>query len=90
MLIANTVGSNIFLQTLVLGVIWAVRGAQVTFDTDSRNGLWIDVVVALVSSGILWVVVWAGWYTRSVGVALFVLYVGYIVSVVLTGRVDVD
>ncbi|KAJ9092348.1 hypothetical protein QFC21_006848 [Naganishia friedmannii] len=87
-LIANTVGSNIFLQTLVLGVIWIVRGSKVVFDTDSRNGMWIDVLVALASSLVLWVVVWGGWYRRSVGVGLFVLYLVYIGSVVLTGRVE--
>ncbi|KAJ9114022.1 hypothetical protein QFC22_005842 [Naganishia vaughanmartiniae] len=87
-LIANTVGSNIFLQTLVLGVIWVVRGQKVSFDIQSRNGLWIDVLVALVSSVVLWVVVWGGWYKRSVGMGLFLMYMVYIGSVIAMGRVE--
>jgi hypothetical protein len=69
-------------------VIWIVRGSRVVFDTSSGNGMWIDVLVALASSLVLWIVVWGGWYRRSVGVGLFVLYLGYIASVIATGRVD--
>ncbi|KAJ9102891.1 hypothetical protein QFC19_004621 [Naganishia cerealis] len=85
-LIANTVGSNIFLQTLVLGVIWIVRGSKVTFDAGSTNGLWIDVVVTLVASLVLWIIVWTQAYRREVGWALVLAYVVYLGSVVVMGR----
>lgn len=88
-LIANTVGSNIFLQTLVLGVIWCVRG-HVAFGIGQKNGLWIDVAVVLGSSIVLWCVVWFGLYRRWIGVALFVAYLGYLGAAVGMGRVDVD
>lgn len=88
-LVANTVGSNIFLQTLVLGVIWLVKG-HVSFGIAQNNGLWVDVAVVLASSVALWVVVWFGLFRRWIGLALFVGYVAYIASVVATGRVDLD
>ena len=88
-LVANTVGSNIFLQTLVLGVIWLVRG-HVDFGIGRNNGLWVDVAVVLASSVVLLVVVWFGLFRRWIGFALFVGYVAYIASVVATGRVDLN
>jgi Ca2+/Na+ antiporter len=88
-LIANTVGSNIFLQTLVLGVIWIAKG-HVSFGIAQGNGIWVDVAVVLASSLALWVVVWFGLFRKWIGVTLFVAYVGYIASVVATGRMDLD
>lgn len=88
-LIANTVGSNIFLQTLVLGVIWLVKG-HLSFGISSKNGMWIDVLVMVASSVLLWGIVWFGLYKRWIGVALFAAYLGYVGAAVGMGRVDLD
>lgn len=88
-LIANTVGSNIFLQTLVLGVIWLVKG-HLSFGVTQKNGMWIDVLVIVASSVLLWGIVWFGLYKRWIGWALFAAYLGYVGAAVGMGRVDLD
>jgi Ca2+/Na+ antiporter len=92
-LIANTVGSNVFLGTLVLGIVWTVTGnLPLTFghvDNGKVAGIkglrwiWVDLGMVLVSSTIMWTVVWVGRFRRSVGVGMLGLYVGYVVTIFL-------
>ena len=91
-LIANTVGSNVFLGTLVLGVVWTVSG-ELPFTSGNAAGriigikgmrwIWVDVIVVVASSLLMWTVVWFGLFKRSIGVAMLVLYTAYIVTVFL-------
>lgn len=91
-LVANTVGSNVFLGTLVLGIVWTVTGS-LPYTSGNVSGritgikglrwIWVDVGTVLVSSAIMWTVVWFGLFKRSIGVVMLALYVGYIVTVFL-------
>jgi Ca2+/Na+ antiporter len=91
-LIANTVGSNVFLGTLVLGVVWTASSGMpftqghVHGEKAALKGLrwiWIDVAVVLASSGWLWLIVWFGAFKRWIGIGMLIAYVVYIVSIFL-------
>lgn len=91
-LIANTVGSNVFLGTLVLGIVWTVSG-ELPFTSGNASGrirgikglrwIWVDVIVVVASSLLMWTVVWFGLFKRSIGVAMLLLYTTYIVTIFL-------
>ncbi|KAI5476828.1 hypothetical protein MNV49_007124 [Pseudohyphozyma bogoriensis] len=78
-LVANTVGSNVFLLTLVLGVclLWRPqRGVEEKVRVE-------DAVVLLASAGALALLTWMGKTRKSVGALLLVGYALYIARVVL-------
>lgn len=85
-LVANTVGSNIFLGTLVLGVTMLVHGnlayGEGEEGTQSSAATW-DTLVMLGSSLVLFVLVWVGNFSKGIwiGSAMLVLYVVYLLSV---------
>lgn len=91
-LIANTVGSNVFLGTLVLGIVWTVSG-ELAFTSGNVSGriggakgmrwIWVDVVMVAASSFLMWGIVWFQFFKRSIGIAMILLYIAYIVSVFL-------
>jgi Ca2+/Na+ antiporter len=97
-LIANTVGSCVFLGTLVLGIVYLVRG-EAAYENDKMSlrsfssmgevgvvegkAELLDVSVVLASAVILWAIVWYGKFKRWFGVAMLVGYVVYMVSVVM-------
>jgi Ca2+/Na+ antiporter len=83
-LVANTVGSNVFLLTLVLGIVWVAKGVT-EGDPYAAKWLWVDLTVVLGSSVLLWGIIWANMLRRSVGASMLVVYVIYIVHVVLRG-----
>jgi len=75
-MVANTVGSNIFLLTLCLGIIW--------LNTDGDyNGQVLapaEIAVMFGSTSVLAVsVLVGGRFSRAIGVAMFVGYVAFIV-----------
>lgn len=95
-LVANTVGSNVFLGSLVLGITWLAHG-RIDLDPsgpripgDGRGrGIGLakagrmDALVVLGSSMMLTIVVWAGAFRRWIGVCMLIAYVVYILSVFL-------
>jgi Ca2+/Na+ antiporter len=82
-LVANTVGSNVFLLTLVLGVVWVAQGQMPLTGGQGmeRMWIWVDVGVVLASSVLLLAVIWLDVLKRWMGIAMFVAYVSYIVSI---------
>lgn len=80
-LVANTVGSNVFLLTLVLGVVWVAQGRMPS--TDAGGWMLVDVGAVLVSSVLLFGIIWLNALRRWMGVVMFVAYVLYIVSIFL-------
>jgi Ca2+/Na+ antiporter len=77
-LVANTVGSNIFLLSLVLGIclVWQPQ--------EGGEGVGrIDAAMMLLSAIGLLAVVWTGWMKRWVGGIMMGAYVAYIVQVCL-------
>lgn len=80
-LIANTVGSNVFLLTLVLGVVWVAQGHMSS--TDGSDWIWVDVAVILACSVLLLVIIWLESLRRWMGIAMFGAYMFYIVSIFL-------
>jgi Ca2+/Na+ antiporter len=83
-LVANTVGSNVFLGTLVLGIVWVVEG-----DIGARGGqggLWVDAWVGVAASGVLGFVVWGSMWRKWMGVLMLGTYIVYIASVFLRGE----
>jgi Ca2+/Na+ antiporter len=85
-LVANTVGSNVFLGTLVLGLVWVV---EAKIGTGEGEGMWVDAWVGAVASLVLWGIVWKGVWKRWAGVCMGVGYVVYLVSVFARGNTDV-
>lgn len=88
-LVANTVGSNVFLGSLVLGIVWLAQGRVELGDNGSgpdsgddiaRAG-GVDALVLLGSSLALTLVVWLGAFKRWIGVLMLLSYVAYVVSV---------
>ncbi|CAD0082803.1 unnamed protein product [Aureobasidium vineae] len=75
-LVANTVGSNIFLLTLCIGVLWASTGG------DFDRGI-VDVVemgVLLGSSLFMTLVIWFGaQWSRIAGLVMLVIYLAFLV-----------
>jgi Ca2+/Na+ antiporter len=84
-LIANTVGSNVFLLTLVLGVLWVSLGELPLPNPTGGDGswVWLDLLVVLASSIVPWAVVWTNKFRKAVGVAMIIGYIAYIGTVVL-------
>lgn len=85
-LVANTVGSNVFLGSLVLGIVWLAQGRVELGDggpdgDDIARAGGVDALVLLGSSLVLTLVVWFGAFKRWIGVAMLVSYVAYVVSV---------
>jgi len=80
-LVANTVGSNVFLLTLVLGVVWTAQGHMPLVDMGSW--IWFDVGIVLVSSIVLFVIIWMNALKRWMGIVMFGVYVSYIISIFL-------
>lgn len=74
-LIANTVGSNIFLITLVLGISF-ITGLTVI---DSKI-LYFDILVMLGSSAIFFLIIIYGKLYKWIGIILILLYILYIIS----------
>jgi Ca2+/Na+ antiporter len=80
-LVANTVGSNVFLLTLVLGVVWTAQGHMPL--TEMGGWIWVDVGIVLVSSILLFVIIWLNALKRWMGIVMFGVYVLYIISIFL-------
>jgi Ca2+/Na+ antiporter len=80
-LVANTVGSNVFLLTLVLGVVWTAQGHMPL--TEMGAWIWVDVGIVLVSSILLFVIIWLNALKRWMGIVMFGVYVLYIISIFL-------
>jgi len=79
-LVANTVGSNVFLLTLVLGIVWVSKGHM---PMAGREWFWIDVGVVLASSVVLALLIRADKLKRWIGIVMFAVYILYIVSIFL-------
>ncbi len=99
-LVANTVGSCVFLGTLVLGIVYLVRG-EAAYENDSISKMiritmeevelegkaeLLDVCVVLASAIVLWIIVWYGKFKRWFGVTMLIAYVGYLVCVVMRSK----
>jgi Ca2+/Na+ antiporter len=82
-LVANTVGSNVFLLTLVLGVVWVAQGHMPLTEEEGVQRKWIgvDVGIVLVSSVLLLMVVWWNALRRWMGIIMLVAYISYIISI---------
>ena len=80
-LVANTVGSNVFLLTLVLGVVWTARGHMPL--AELGDWIWVDLGTVLFSSLLLAMIIWFNALNRWMGIAMFGVYVLYIISVFL-------
>ena len=75
-LVANTVGSNIFLLTLCMGITWVSTGGK--FDQGSVNAAELGVMVG--STVVMTCVVWFGArWSRSLGVVMLLAYVAFLV-----------
>ena len=86
-LIANTVGSNVFLGTLVLGIVYLVEGRAVYSYQDKRgSGEVVDVSVMLASAVLLWAIVWVGKFRPWMGVVMLLLYGAYLLAVLFSKR----
>lgn len=77
-LVANSVGSNLFLLTLVLGtaLVWAPQQEGGAGAIGKGDAVWL-----VAAPTVLTTVVWCGWLKRSAGVGMLVGYVAYLVSV---------
>jgi hypothetical protein len=80
-LVANTVGSNVFLLTLVLGAVWTAQGHMPM--AEMGDWIWFDVGIVLVSSALMAMMIWLNALKRWMGVLMFGAYVLYIISVFL-------
>ena len=75
-LVANTVGSNIFLLALCLGIVWVVTAGE--FDAGSVNAAEVGVMMG--STIVLTAAVWfGGKWNRWIGGAMLVAYVVFLV-----------
>ncbi|KAH0285502.1 hypothetical protein M436DRAFT_56026 [Aureobasidium namibiae CBS 147.97] len=75
-LVANTVGSNIFLLTLCLGILWVSTAGDYNGDTVNV----VEVGVLLGSSLFMTLVVWFGArFSRLAGVVMLAGYVAFLV-----------
>jgi Ca2+/Na+ antiporter len=75
-LIANTVGSNIFLLTLCLGILWVSTAGE--FDRGTVQP--VELAVLLGSSLFMTSVVWFGaLWSRLAGVIMLVAYIAFLV-----------
>ncbi len=75
-LVANTVGSNIFLLTLCMGIVWVVTAGE--FDAGSVNAAEVGVMMG--STVALTATVWFGAkWIRLIGGAMLVAYVVFLV-----------
>jgi Ca2+/Na+ antiporter len=75
-LVANTVGSNIFLLTLCMGIILVVTAGE--FDAGSVNA--VEVGVMMGSTVALTLTVWFGArWSRWIGAAMLVAYIAFLV-----------
>ena len=86
-MIANTVGSNVFLGSVVLGIVYLVEGRAVYSYQDKRgSGELVDVAVMLASALMLWGIVWYGQFRPWMGVGMLLLYATYLVAVLFSKR----
>ena len=75
-LVANTVGSNIFLLTLCMGITWVSTGGK--FDQGSVNTAELGVMLG--STIAMTFVVWFGErWSRSLGVVMLLAYIAFLV-----------
>ena len=75
-LVANTVGSNIFLLTLCMGIVWVVTAGE--FDAGSVNAAEVEVMMGATVA--LTATVWFGAkWIRWIGAAMLVAYVMFLV-----------
>lgn len=75
-LVANTVGSNIFLLTLCMGIILVVTAGE--FDAGSVNA--VEVGVMMGSTVALTLTVWFGArWNRWIGAVMLVAYIAFLV-----------
>ncbi|KAH0333543.1 hypothetical protein KCU81_g9822, partial [Aureobasidium melanogenum] len=82
-LVANTVGSNIFLLTLCMGILWVSRAGK--FDRGTVNV--VELFVLLGSSLFMTVVVWFGArWSRAAGLLMLVAYLAFLVLELTTIR----
>jgi hypothetical protein len=80
-LVANTVGSNVFLLTLVLGVVWTAQGHMPM--VEMGVWIWFDVGIVLVSSLVLFIIILSNALKRWMGSVMFGSYVLYIIVIFL-------
>ena len=81
-LVANTVGSNVFLLTLVLGITLLAGGIEV--DSKTR---WYDVSVVLLSAIVFAGTIWTRKLKKWIGAVMMGGYLGYIVGNFFVGDV---
>ena len=75
-LVANTVGSNIFLLSLCMGITWVSTGGK--FDQGSVNAAELGVMLG--STVALTLVVWFGArWSRFLGVVMLLAYIAFLV-----------
>lgn len=75
-MVANTVGSNIFLLSLVIGVLWLSTGGE--YDEGSTNAIELGVMVG--STVAMALIVWLDLsWSRWLGAAMLVAYVAFLV-----------
>ena len=75
-MVANTVGSNIFLLSLVIGVLWVSTGGE--YDQGSTNA--IELGVMLGSTVAMTLTVWLDLrWTRWIGAAMLIGYIAFLV-----------
>ena len=70
-----------FLLTLVLGVVWTAQGHMPL--AEMGDWIWVDVGIVLVSSVLLFVIIWLDALKRWMGILMFGVYVLYIISIFL-------
>jgi len=69
----------VFLLTLVLGVVWTARGHMPL--AELGDWIWVDLGIVLFSSLLLLVIIWFNALKRWMGIAMFGVYVLYIISI---------
>lgn len=78
---ADTVGSNMFLLTPVLGVVWTCQGHMPL--AEMGDWIWVNIDIVLVSSVVSSVIIRLKPPKRWMGTVMFVAYVLYIVAIFL-------
>lgn len=74
-MVANTVGSNIFLLTLCMGILWTIAGGEMKDSVSSA-----EIGVMLGSTLLMTVTIWYGErFEHYIGAAMLAAYVAFIV-----------